>query len=521
LDEVATSAERGRRAARAIVLAAVTIVSLAAAEVAARVIDGYAVMSLRLRPAAPSSAVRSGGGKFDDPGDAAVYVDRLPVAAGVSRQWYRDPLPVRPRLPPDSELERRALPYTGDAALHVNYEWNEAYVRRVLCGGRDDERSAFAPLDDAFAFAAGGSTEWPTYRYLRSARYPDGLRTNAFGWRSQEITVRKPPRTIRLAFVGASTTVGAHALTYSYPELIGIWLNRWAAARHPGVVFETINGGREGINSRSIQAVVTQELVPVAPDLIVYYEGANQFWPADYVGAVTFPPRPGVSGPRPAKLSAYSDLAGRVDSMIRRAVQPGAEPPKTVFPINWPKNLDERDPDLTVPNLPINLPQVLADLETMRRAAEAGGARLVTTSFMWLVYPGMVLDSGRDKMLFDYLNVGYWPFSYAHLRRYLDFQNRVFQKYAGMHHLDFIDFAAQYPRDPRLFSDAIHMTVGGIHLQAWIMFNGLVPILERAIEAKSLPRADVRSIEAHPAFGPRRLLDVRAARSACGSSLTE
>jgi hypothetical protein len=34
------------------------------------------------------------------------------------------------------------------------------------------------------------------------------------------------------------------------------------------------------IESHALGANVTQELVPVEPDVVLYYEGANQFWPS-------------------------------------------------------------------------------------------------------------------------------------------------------------------------------------------------------------------------------------------------
>jgi hypothetical protein len=141
----------------------------------------------------------------------------------------------------------------------------------------------------------------------------------------------------------------------------------------------------------------------------------------------------------------------------------------------------------------------------------------VMTSFEWLVYPGMTLDPQRDAFLFDYLNTKYWPFSYAHMRRLLDFQNRVFRKFASVHGLDFIDIAGAYPRDPRLFDDAIHMTRAGAYLQAWIVFNGLVPVIERHLASHEWPRPDRHVLAHHPAFGERRLVPMTGIRAACAS----
>ena len=63
-----------------------------------------------------------------------------------------------------------------------------------------------------------------------------------------------------------------------------------------------------------------------------------------------------------------------------------------------------------------------------------------------------VLFSGPCNMdlygltLYEYLNRGYWPVTYAEIRRLADFQNRVFANYARVHRLPFIDIASEYRR---------------------------------------------------------------------------
>jgi hypothetical protein len=306
-----------------------------------------------------------------------------------------------------------------------------------------------------------------------------------------------------------------HAEPYSYPELVNIWLNQWASARHPGVSFDTINGGREGVNSSSIQAIVKQELSPVEPDLVVYYEGANQFWPIDYL-STTLPPRSRVSGPQPGALVSYSAIARRVENAVIGELKPGSEPPKPRLAMQWPADLDEHEPDLTNPHLPYETQHVLGDLDLIRHTLDDDGSRLAIASFVWLVHPGLVLDPVRDALVFSYLNTTFWPFTYAHMRRFLDFQTRVFRKYAAAHALDFIDLAGLYPSDPRLFGDAIHMTTAGIRLQAWLVFNALVPIVERRLASREWPRPIRHPLSKHPAFAERRLVPMTQLRAACG-----
>jgi hypothetical protein len=105
------------------------------------------------------------------------------------------------------------------------------------------------------------------------------------------------------------------------------------------------------------------------------------------------------------------------------------------------------------------------------------------------------------------------------MRRLVDFENRVFRKYARAHALPFNDLASAYPADPRLFLDAIHMTPAGIKLKAWLVFQQLVPELERRIAAGTLPLADPGGRTAHPAFprGAAPLVRLDDLRRSCAS----
>ncbi len=378
----------------------------------------------------------------------------------------------------------------------------------------------FARVDDLFLYEPQDRQPYPQFRFLRSTHYPSGLRTNAFGWRGPEISLNKPSGTVRIAFVGASTTVDPHLDPFSYPEYVGAWLNEWAQRRALDVRFEIINAGREGIDAAAIDAIVEQELVPAHPDVVVYYEGSNQFWPADFI-VTALPPRPAESARRPSKLEEYSALAVRTRSVWNR-LHEGSEPSKPALREQWPPDLSEQDPPLDDPRLPVSLPKTLHAFDRMRAAVGAYGGELVPSSFVWLVSPGLVLDRARDAGAYSFLNDTLWPFSYAHIRRYADFQNRVFRKYAAVHGLPFNDLASVYPADPRLFLDILHMTPAGIKLKAWLVLQQLAPEIERRIRDGRLPLADPGGRARHPAFPERpaplvRLDDVRKACAAPGS----
>lgn len=123
----------------------------------------------------------------------------------------------------------------------------------------------------------------------------------------------------------------------------------------------------------------------------------------------------------------------------------GREWPKPDYALVWPKDVDEQDPDLARKDLPVTLSAILADLGRIEATTEAVGGELALASFKWLVEDGMVLDPVRHRFILEYLNFGYAPFRYRDLARLARFQNRVLEKYAKEHRIDFLDVARLMP----------------------------------------------------------------------------
>jgi len=131
------------------------------------------------------------------------------------------------------------------------------------------------PLD---FFESPSGDDRPRYRYRPNATLPTGLVTNQIGWRGKPVEDQKSETdTIRIVFVGASTIAEAPALPWSAPELVDDWLNAWAQERGLGVRFEVLNAGREGAFTSDVVAIVRDEVAPLRPDLVVFYEGALTF----------------------------------------------------------------------------------------------------------------------------------------------------------------------------------------------------------------------------------------------------
>lgn len=487
--------------------------ALAGAELAIRRIDGWPAWG---RLPIAEHAVDEATTRASDRPDRQ-YVGRIALADGVSPDWYEQDPPAQPRIPMTPDIAARAAKYSA----HI-YEaftvWNRDFLHLQVCSGVTDY--GLGDLQDEYVFTPAEPGTYPIYRNLPSVSPPGWFVTNRFGWRGRDLDVNKDGKTIRIAFVGASTTVGAYYLPASYPEFVDAWLNRWLESQHIDARVEVINAARSGIDTDSIAAIVRQEVAPLEPDLVVHYEGANNFAP---LSTIDVPERwkrerPRVTFRPPSEIEQVSALARRLTSFgVRFAATDGREPAKGVYPLVWPTGVDEQMPDPDAA-LPMHLDHVVRSLDSMRTATEAAGGEFALASFVWMVpEPRVPLDLTRHRDLYVYLNRTLWPASYAHVRRMADFQNRVFKAYAGERHTGYLDVAAAVPQDPDLFADPIHMGLPGLRLQAWIMLQQLVPWIRARIADGRLPKKMRTPLASHPAFAadPRRLVSISEVRAAC------
>jgi hypothetical protein len=501
-----------RRIARFVLLGGGTLTGVLSLELAFRLLDHQPLTRVALVSASPQEA----GPPAPTESPALKYVDRVPLADDVDRRWYGEEPAARTPFQLDGQLAARAAQYPADPYTPF-FAFNRQYLEKQLCGNR---RSPPGGLQEFFFFEPPDGQSYPTYRHLAHINPPSWFVTNNFGWRGPDGELNRPAQVIRLAFVGASTTVGGYAMPFSYPELIERWLNLWATRRGLEVRFEGINAGRTGIDSRSIAGIVKEELVPVDPDLVVFYEGANQFAPGSVLHSPfrrVFP-KPVVTFRERTALERYSALVRRLLSgWDRIRGHSGEEPTKPPAILDWPSGVDELAPDPHDPRLPMELPQVVHDLDDMRRALEPIGSTLAVSSFIWLAYPGLKLDPVRHSGIYRYLNDTLWPISYAHVRRMADFQNRAFAAYARESGAPFIDVHAEFPPDPDLFDDPIHLTYAGVRLQGWIFLQHLVRIIEQRLNERRWPRPSKPLRAVHPAFSQpaRRLVTIAEIAAHC------
>jgi hypothetical protein len=443
---------------------------------------------------------------------ASEYVKGSNLSNSVDSAWFRDDPPPLPNRKPVPEILRARYDDYVRRGLYgpqSAYVWNPGFVHERGCIMKS---GFFANYPDSIeVFDPPSRTQFPRFRFLPETTSPSGLVTNVFGLRGPEITLHKPLRTIRIAFVGASTTVDSHNYAASYPEWAVHWLNRLAVTRHWNAHFEVLNAGREGIGSSDIAAIVKEELVPLDPDLIVYMEGANQFGSATQMASTqrnllaSGDPFHRV----PLWARRYSAVARLIDRVFTVRITMLDEPSKPKYQLVWPTKNGESKIDVDDPNLPLDLPTIRKDLDAIRAAAQPYGTEVGISSFLWLAEPGLRLSPYRHRYIFQQLNTVLWPLTYGDIQRLTAYQNRFFRLYAESRGLHFIDLASQIPHDPDLFTDAIHMTESGVRLKGWLAFVQLVPIVSARIESGAWPRA------ARAALPPPPSLEHHSAKTEC------
>ena len=244
-------------------------------EILIRTIDGYPIFSLNLRnKPKPKKSLTSQ--------ISIEYLKKISKGNTLEiNEFFKNP-PLLPKKNPDPFLlsllvkaERAGL--EGLEQESVVKEWNKSFLIDLIKRGDKSTKIFLRFPPETVLFEACENNPHPRYRFPQSVTTPGGLVTNKFGWRGYELDLNKPANTIRISFLGASTTIGLHDAPYSYPEFVGYWLNIWAKKNHYNVNFEIMNTGREGNGSTDIAAIFKQEVAPLEPDISIYYEGSNQF----------------------------------------------------------------------------------------------------------------------------------------------------------------------------------------------------------------------------------------------------
>ncbi len=490
---------------RALVLLVTLVIAATAGEAALRLVDGYRLRSWRLVPVSERVEVpatpltewpTTGANEI-----AAPLVKNIPVPAGVDLAWFVTDPPIAAAKPARPDLDALSGEATGATlAKFARRVWNLNFVTRQA-RSRESYWEYLKQIQTPLrVFDPADHSEYPRYRMVpndpHAEAWPTGtFASNNLGYRGADVTLPKPAKTVRIVFVGASTTIDHPSFALSFTDYVAHYLNLWGQSRGLDVRFEAVNTAREGLQSTDLAAVVDQEVLTLAPDIVVYKEGANQFGEAKRLLTVTksevTPITPdflatGLVGGAPANY--HSNARRRLDLLLAN-LRPVGEAPRPPYVVNWPAGLSEESPDLSRADLPLDLPTILRDLRHIKATLAPTGADLAVSSFVWMADEGLRLRTGRanERAIYWYLNGNdvLWPLAYRDIRRFADFQNVTFQRFAKTSGAHFVDLARWFPRDPALFIDGIHISYPGVKLHGWVTFLELLPLVERRLESQA------------------------------------
>ena len=135
-----------------------------------------------------------------------------------------------------------------------------------------------------------------------------GIRINSLGFRGPELKMPKSRSTLRVAFLGSSTTYCAEVSNNenTWPHLVTEALQ----AEWPGLSVDYINAGVPGYSVSSSLKNLEYRITPLEPDVIVIYEGhndltGNSFYLARKQGLVSIPPPQNITWPAKYSLLWY------------------------------------------------------------------------------------------------------------------------------------------------------------------------------------------------------------------------
>jgi lysophospholipase L1-like esterase len=272
------------------------------------------------------------------------------------------------------------------------------------------------------------------------------IKINSLGFRGDEFARVKPPKTIRLAVLGASTTFNAEVSSNdaTWPHR----LQELLQADYPDVKVEVVNASLGGYVAADNLKSLRYRVLPLNPDLVIYYEANNEIVRdtrelALQQGIITS----GGRSPFVTTLSKYSlmfDLAYKNATILARGRGGPARKldrvPRTL-PDHFVGELDEMRVELDRRGTPLMLSTFLVKYRRNQdRATQMANADVAFYYMPWMSIEGM-LDA-------------------------MDVYNQAILDYAARAHLAVVDDREAIPPDAEHFTDCMHLTDKGAQAMA-------------------------------------------------------
>jgi hypothetical protein len=263
------------------------------------------------------------------------------------------------------------------------------------------------------------------------------IKINSLGFRGDEFTAAKPPRTVRIVCLGASTTFSAEVSSNA-----AMWTHRLQEllqADYPDVRIEVINAAVGGYVAEDLLKVLRHRVLPLDPDLVIYYEANNEIVRdtrelARAAGLVEGSGR----SPVLTALSRYSlmvNLAHKNLAILFRSWSPPAGALDRIpreLPNRFVGVLEEMRAELAARDVPF----VLSTFIVKYRRDQDRETQIANADVAFYYMPWMSIDGMLDAM---------------------DVYNQAILDYGARAGLTVVDDRFVIPPDTEHFSDCMHL----------------------------------------------------------------
>jgi lysophospholipase L1-like esterase len=274
---------------------------------------------------------------------------------------------------------------------------------------------------------------------------------NSLGFRGPEFSASKDG-VYRIVALGESTTFGMTLRPEDkpWPEMLEQIIRQRMKTRRP---VQVINAGVPTYSLQASLERLPREILPLQPDMIISYHGANGFHMVDSSVLPPLGPAPPVYQERPVELAAEAEH--RVRMLLFRyharrrdvsAVPPGARPMATLY---------------------------AAAYRELIQCARTNGIRLALANF------SMAVNQASDPKVIDFYRGGGTRAAYGFMRANAVHSLIVSQLAAEHPEVCFIDTHPHLDGEHEKFIDLIHFTGEGDRQLATNIFNGIRGILQQ------------------------------------------
>ncbi len=298
------------------------------------------------------------------------------------------------------------------------------------------------------------------------------IKINSLGFRGDEFTYKKPPNTVRIAVLGASTTFNAEVSSNeaTWPHQ----LQRKLRSAYPDVNFEVVNAAVGGYVAADNLKNLEHRVLPLDPDLVIYYEANNEIVRdtrelARQSGMADDSFRTSPLGML-ARYSLLADLVQKNAIILMGGRSQGAKTMSSVprdLPHHFLSVIEQMRQDVSRKNIPMMLSTfVVKYRRNQDRATQVANADVAFYYMPWMSIEGL-LDA-------------------------MDVYNAAILDYASEHQLPAVDDRDSIPPDAEHFTDCMHLADKGAEAMADRFLRGMRTggLVDRLI-AKAHGRADI------------------------------